>query len=162
MRFILRADASPVIGTGHVMRLLAIAEELAQHGQEVIFLGSVSEVKWLENRIQNFGFSDNSNPSLISFMNDQNGHTITTPENLITNNTFIDQIYIEIPHDESGQVITDTMLNEFKVYLQLNGNPTSNVYGALLNLQLQPSVIVEITKLEPKSNEINTSRVTIV
>jgi spore coat polysaccharide biosynthesis predicted glycosyltransferase SpsG len=58
MRFILRADASPVIGTGHVMRLLAIAEELAQHGQEVIFLGSVSEVKWLENRIQNFGFSE--------------------------------------------------------------------------------------------------------
>jgi len=112
--------------------------------------------------IQNFGFSDNSNPSLVSFMNDPNGHTITTPENVISNNTFMDQIYIEIPLNESGGVIMDTMLNEFKTYLNQQGNPTSNVYGALLNLQLQPSVIVEITKLEPKSNEITTSRVTIV
>jgi hypothetical protein len=112
--------------------------------------------------IQNFGFSDNSNSSLVSFMNDPNGHTISTPEILITNNKFFDQIYIEIPLSESGQVIMDTMLNEFKAYLQQNGNPTSNVYGALLNLQLQPSVIMEITKLEPKSNEITTSRVTIV
>ncbi len=112
--------------------------------------------------IQNFGFSDNSNPFLVNFMNDPNGHTITTPENLIINNAYLDKIYIEIPLDESGQVIMDSMLNEFKAYLQQNGNPTTNVYGALLNLQLQPSVIVEITKLEPKSNEITTSRVTIV
>jgi hypothetical protein len=110
--------------------------------------------------IQNFGFSDNSNPSIVNFMNDPNGHTISTPENLIINNPSSDQIHIEIPLNESGEVITD--LNEFKAYLQQNGNPTSNVYGALLNLQLQPSVIMEITKLEPRSNEITTSRVTIV
>lgn len=111
--------------------------------------------------IENFGFSDNSNNSLKQFMNDPNGHTITTPPDVIINNMYLDEILIEIPMNENGVIIMDSMINEFKVYLQTQ-NPTTNVYGALLNLQLQPSVIMELSKLEPLSQEINTSRVTIV
>jgi hypothetical protein len=112
--------------------------------------------------IQNFGFTDNSNNSLVQFMNDPNGHTITTPPDVIINNMYLDEILIEIPMNENGQIIIDTMINEFWLYLQNHQNPTTNVYGGLLNLQLQPSVIMELSKLEPLSQEINTSRVTIV
>jgi hypothetical protein len=111
--------------------------------------------------IQNFGFSDNSNNSLKNFMNEPNGHTIITPPDVILNNMYLDEILIEIPMNENGTLIIDNMITEFSAYLQTQ-NPTTNVYGGLLNLQLQPSVIMEVQKLEPLSQEINTSRVTIV
>jgi spore coat polysaccharide biosynthesis predicted glycosyltransferase SpsG len=52
------------------MRISAIAEELIKRDSEVIFIGKISEIKWLETRIKNLGFSQifeqdlqfNSNP----------------------------------------------------------------------------------------------------
>jgi spore coat polysaccharide biosynthesis predicted glycosyltransferase SpsG len=46
MRVIFRADATPSIGTGHVMRCWAIAEELASRGWQVEWQGAI-EVPWL-------------------------------------------------------------------------------------------------------------------
>lgn len=57
MRYVLRADASQSIGSGHVMRSTAIAEELIARGKEVIFIGEVNQVPWLENYINGIGFS---------------------------------------------------------------------------------------------------------
>ncbi len=57
MRFILRADASQTIGSGHVMRSSAIAEELLARGHEVIFIGALSDIPWLVMRIYDLGFS---------------------------------------------------------------------------------------------------------
>lgn len=57
MRFVLRADASQSIGAGHVMRSSAIAEELIARGQEVIFVGQVSNLPWVKERITSLGFS---------------------------------------------------------------------------------------------------------
>ena len=57
MRYVLRADASQSIGTGHVMRSSAIGEELIERGEEVIFVGEFSEVPWLALRINNLGLS---------------------------------------------------------------------------------------------------------
>jgi spore coat polysaccharide biosynthesis predicted glycosyltransferase SpsG len=51
------ADASPVIGSGHVMRLSALAEEAINRGIETIFVGRINDVKWLEVRILGLGFS---------------------------------------------------------------------------------------------------------
>ena len=57
MRIIFRADASPEIGSGHVMRSSVIAEEAISRGHECIFVGSVSGLDWVQNRIDNLGFS---------------------------------------------------------------------------------------------------------
>lgn len=57
MRYILHADASQSIGSGHVMRSSAIAEELLARGEDVIFVGQISELPWVEKRIAILGFS---------------------------------------------------------------------------------------------------------
>ena len=57
MRYVLRADASESIGAGHVMRSSAIAEELIARGENVVFLGQISGLPWVEERIASLGFT---------------------------------------------------------------------------------------------------------
>jgi spore coat polysaccharide biosynthesis predicted glycosyltransferase SpsG len=57
MRFIFRADASPEIGTGHVMRSLVLAEEATSRGYECIFVGEISGLDWVANRVADMGLS---------------------------------------------------------------------------------------------------------
>ncbi len=57
MRFIFRADASREIGTGHVMRSSVLAEEAISRGYECIFVGKISDLDWVDNRIAKLGFS---------------------------------------------------------------------------------------------------------
>ena len=57
MRYVLRADASQSMGAGHVMRSSAIAEELISRGNDVIFVGRISDLSWVEDRIASLGFS---------------------------------------------------------------------------------------------------------
>jgi len=71
MRYVLRADASESIGSGHVMRSSAIAEELIARGENVVFVGQISDLPWVEERITSLGFIQihndpgdfNSNPN---------------------------------------------------------------------------------------------------
>jgi spore coat polysaccharide biosynthesis predicted glycosyltransferase SpsG len=53
----MRADSSPKIGSGHVMRLSSIAEELIKRGKTVIYIGQFAELPWLATRINTLGFS---------------------------------------------------------------------------------------------------------
>lgn len=57
MRLVFRVDASLQIGTGHVMRSSAIAEEAISRGIDCIFIGSLGGISWLETRIRGLGFS---------------------------------------------------------------------------------------------------------
>ena len=57
MRYVLRADASQSIGAGHVMRSSAIAEELIAKGKQVIFVGQITDLPWVEERIASLGFA---------------------------------------------------------------------------------------------------------
>lgn len=57
MRYVLRADASKSMGAGHVMRSSAIAEELISRGNNVIFVGRISNLPWVEEQIASLGFS---------------------------------------------------------------------------------------------------------
>jgi spore coat polysaccharide biosynthesis predicted glycosyltransferase SpsG len=50
MRLVFRADASLDLGTGHVMRCLAIAEEAIARGLECQLVGSLGGIPWLEER----------------------------------------------------------------------------------------------------------------
>ena len=57
MRLVFRADASREMGTGHVMRSSALAEEAISRGIECFFVGQLGGISWLEARIQGLGFS---------------------------------------------------------------------------------------------------------
>ena len=57
MRFIFRADASREIGSGHAMRSSVLAEEAISRGYECIFVGEISGLDWVLDRITNIGFS---------------------------------------------------------------------------------------------------------
>ena len=72
MRYVFRADASKLIGAGHVMRISAIAEELIELKENVIFVGKILELPWVENRISSLGF--------IEIHNDQTSF-VSDPEN---------------------------------------------------------------------------------
>jgi len=56
MRIVFRADASLATGSGHVMRSSAIAEEVIARGIPAIFVGKISDLPWVKNRISNLGF----------------------------------------------------------------------------------------------------------
>ncbi|GLW55046.1 hypothetical protein [Kitasatospora phosalacinea] len=51
LRVGLRADASAAVGGGHMMRCLALAEELRRQGAEAVLLGSVDGLDWLREQL---------------------------------------------------------------------------------------------------------------
>ena len=55
MRVLLRADASPVQGTGHVMRCLTLGEELLARGHEVALMTGGLATNWLEDYVSTTG-----------------------------------------------------------------------------------------------------------
>jgi UDP-2,4-diacetamido-2,4,6-trideoxy-beta-L-altropyranose hydrolase len=56
MRIIFRADASPEIGSGHVMRTSVVAEEAILRGHECVFVGAIVNMDWVRERIEGLGF----------------------------------------------------------------------------------------------------------
>jgi len=52
MRVVVRADAGPERGTGHVMRCLTVAQALAVEGHEVVLLGEIDHVDWLSRYVK--------------------------------------------------------------------------------------------------------------
>lgn len=57
MRLVFRGDASPQIGSGHIMRLSSIAEESILRGIESWMVGDIVGIPWLMDRVSNLGFS---------------------------------------------------------------------------------------------------------
>lgn len=55
MHALLRADASPDIGAGHVSRLLALGEVLVSRGERVTLMSGLKEVDWLLDRAYQVG-----------------------------------------------------------------------------------------------------------
>jgi spore coat polysaccharide biosynthesis predicted glycosyltransferase SpsG len=55
MKIVLRADAGRDRGTGHVMRCLTLAEPLLDRGHEVVILGDIAGVEWLDEYVDAMG-----------------------------------------------------------------------------------------------------------
>lgn len=58
MRYVLRSDASLEQGSGHVLRSLAIFQELNSRGFEIVFVGKISNLPWVEEKIKKAGFME--------------------------------------------------------------------------------------------------------
>jgi spore coat polysaccharide biosynthesis predicted glycosyltransferase SpsG len=55
MRLVFRADASKLIGSGHIMRCSAIAEEAVLRGIPAIMIGSTGGLGWIEDHLNSLG-----------------------------------------------------------------------------------------------------------
>ena len=56
MRFIFHANASKELGSGHVMRISALAEEAVSRGIECFFMGKIENLPWVEGQVTKLGF----------------------------------------------------------------------------------------------------------
>ena len=57
VRLVIKADATRVTGTGHVMRSCVIAESAVANGIDAVFIGNIDEIEWLKVKIEHIGFS---------------------------------------------------------------------------------------------------------
>ena len=89
MRYVLRADASNSIGTGHVMRLSVIGEELVARGNQVIFVGDVSDVPWVKRRLLSLKFSNVLKEESEYKSNSENDVLILDSYHLPINHSFL-------------------------------------------------------------------------
>ena len=89
MRYVVRADASKIVGAGHVMRSSAIAEELIEQGEEVVFVGKVSEITWVQERILQLGFTETYSDSSDFIANPNNDVLILDSYNLTIKDQFV-------------------------------------------------------------------------
>ena len=103
MRYVLRADASQSIGSGHVMRSSAIAEELIARGKAVIFVGQISNLPWVEARIASLGFTEIHNRPSEFISNPASDVLLLDSYEIDINDTFIafeDWLHIVVIVDE--------------------------------------------------------------
>lgn len=56
MRVGVRCDAGPATGVGHLVRCIALAEELRYRGIDVVFLGDTGGLRWAEQQLASRGF----------------------------------------------------------------------------------------------------------
>ena len=89
MRYVLRADASQSIGAGHVMRSSAIAEELIARGEDVVFVGRISDLPWVEERIASIGFANIYDNPNDFFSNNRSDVLILDSYEISINDNFI-------------------------------------------------------------------------
>jgi spore coat polysaccharide biosynthesis predicted glycosyltransferase SpsG len=115
MRYVLRADASLTIGSGHVMRSSAIAEELIDRGEEVTFIGEYLEVPWLATRINSIGFSQILSTAGRFVPNPKTDVLILDSYNLRVDNDFIQRknwkAIVTIVDELTPSYISDLMVH---------------------------------------------------
>ena len=118
--------------------------------------------------VRNFDFYGANVPSmrseLAAYINREEGHRIVTPQNTLDANTYYNRIHIEIPRTllDDGTFQLDGVSSSFLTFLNANTNNVGNVYGTLMNSDIQPAVVLEITKIEPNSGEISQSMVQVI
>lgn len=143
-------------------------DDLANPKNLVIGLNKVYATKQYQHgevvQFKNFAFNDGSNQGITNYLLEDNGHFLTTPEADLASNTYLKYLWIEAPGDidDNGVFIPSQTTTDLVAYLNTNGNPYTGLYGQLINVNLQPTIVLEITKIEPNSQEINQSRVTII
>ena len=118
--------------------------------------------------IRGFEFYGNAFPSLraelVQYINREVGHRVTTPTATINGATYLNVVHIAIPRtlQPNGTFALDTVSSALVAFLVPRSNTFGSVYGMILNADIQPSVVLEITKIEPNSGEISQATVQVI
>lgn len=114
--------------------------------------------------IKRFGFKNDTNNQLSNYINRTDGHIYKTPLSISNGNEVINKIYIKVLKNEqsNGTYQLDQSILELKNYITNNGDQNGKVYGTLINVNLQPSLIFEITKIEPQSAKMNIQNTQVI
>ena len=159
-RYVFRADASPESGAGHVMRVCSIAEEMLERGLEVVLLGEIDGIQWLEERVRSLGnnmkfdnakeFSPNSKSDVLII----DSYTLDPRADSLSKEKWLKVVAIV----EHGTPIYDAQL-----YIHCGTNkqtesqftiPNTRFIGGLDYLAIRKS----IQKILPKKNSIEPKR----
>ena len=92
MRYVLRSDASLEQGSGHVLRSLAIFEELKSRGHEIVFVGKITSLSWVEEKIGQAGFKDVFEEENDFLHNSLNDVLVLDSYEIDPNSPFIDKL----------------------------------------------------------------------
>ena len=120
VRLVFRADASPEMGAGHVMRCLAIAEEASDRDIDCVFLGQITGVDWVLERVTNSVFSRIYDPKTFH-PNKSEDILVLDSYHLPVNNLFIQPEHwfrIVSIIDE----VTPEYFSDLKIHPGLNGS----------------------------------------
>ncbi len=144
MDIFFRADASEIIGTGHVMRCLTLAEELKQHGVNINFVCR-EEAGNLNGLIEQGGFRVHPLPANLDWVSDRvQTQKIIESQSRLPEWLVIDHYDIDIVWESSfrGQVrkimVIDDLANrqhDCDILLDQNYNLDENRYQGLLSGQ---------------------------
>lgn len=109
--------------------------------------------------IQNYGVGLVN--SFTNFMNRETGHFIKLNP---STDEFVDKIYIDVPKqaNTNGLFTIQPFFQDIISLIISNNNPYSATEGVLINVNLQPVVIFEISKIEPKSKGLSQENITII
>lgn len=114
--------------------------------------------------VKKFGFEEYSNDALVNYMNREEGHIIKTPSSVIGDNKKIQEIYIELPKTrlENGDEALEPCAEHYIKFLSEPENLSKKCHGGVINLCMQPTIILEVEKLDPNSKHINLANVDII
>ena len=109
--------------------------------------------------IKNYGVGLIDN--FTNFMNRETGHFLKINSSI---DEFVDRIYIDFPKKVNPNGLY-TIEPYFQTIIQQiidNQNPYATTEGVIMNVNLQPVVIFEISKLEPNSKSFSQGNITII
>jgi len=121
MRLVFRSDATLKIGTGHVMRSFAIAEEAISRGIRCVFVGNIQEYPWIENQIKDTGFFQIvSNPNLFKSNKESDILIMDSYENEVIKNFLSNNYWLKIVN------IFDALTPEYACDLRIHPGLSTN------------------------------------
>jgi spore coat polysaccharide biosynthesis predicted glycosyltransferase SpsG/RimJ/RimL family protein N-acetyltransferase len=126
VRIVFRADASNLIGAGHVMRCSAIMEEAISRGIECIFVGSLGGIRWLEEWLANLGVQKYLDSNELKYLPTRDVLVIDSYD--IT----ISDPFIQLKNWKSVVVISDDMTPKYmaSLVIQLGFKTASSHEGS--------------------------------
>ena len=109
--------------------------------------------------IKNYGVGLIDN--FTNFMNRETGHFLKINT---STDEFVDRIYIDFPKkvNPNGLYTIEPYCQTIIQQIIDNQNPYATTEGVIMNVNLQPVVIFEISKLEPNSKSFSQGNITII
>jgi spore coat polysaccharide biosynthesis predicted glycosyltransferase SpsG len=116
----MHADANQIIGSGHVLRLVPIAEELKAQGFDVVFVGNISGISWVQTLLEEIGISE--------FFTIEDFHFSHLHQTLIFDSYSLDPNHEFLDSNNWDLIISivDNNSPKYEAHLYINPFPFSN------------------------------------